>query len=226
MICLSRRAVPKTRILLTVSLAFDIGLHLTEAPVIADDLFIDRPVELTAIEDVLQPRSPTQAHRRLIVGGMGGIGKTQLAITYAKRQCHLYDTVFWINAASESVLNQSYRLVARRILDMTTYRGLNDDDEVLLCVTNWLLDIRNTRWLLIFDNYDDPDAYDIGKYCPYGLHGSAIITTRYPDRVRGQQLLIRPMEDTEQSLRILATRSKRANVETGNAPVQCYHHNL
>ena len=199
-----------------VSPAFKLGLHLTEAPVIESDLFIGRLAELDKMVEILQPSKSPPEHRRLILGGMGGIGKTQLAIAYARQHRHSYESIFWLNATSEASLKQSLRLMAQRILEVDKYQEL-DDDQILLYTSHWLLDPKNTQWLLIFDNYDDPNSYDIRKYCSYGAHGHVIITTRLPDLVDGKLLPVRPVEDIEQSLEILATRSKRDHAQAGKA---------
>jgi DNA replication protein DnaC len=54
----------------------------------------------------------SREQRRLILGGMGGIGKTQLAIAYAKRHCGSYESIFWLNAVSEFALKTSLRSMA------------------------------------------------------------------------------------------------------------------
>ena len=139
---------------------------------------------------------------------MGGIGKTQLAITYAKRHRHSYSSIFWLNASAEATLNNSLRAVANRILPPEMVSKL-DDDQVWVHVSNWLSKLDNTRWLLIFDNHDNPDQYQITKYYPSVAHGSIIITTRQPDRVNGEKIKVQSMAKEEESLRILATRSGR-----------------
>jgi hypothetical protein len=63
---------------------------------------------------ILQPQSDTLGSSRklLVLGGMGGIGKTQLAITYVKRYRSYYTSIFWLNATSEVSLKTSLRHVA------------------------------------------------------------------------------------------------------------------
>ena len=73
-----------------------------------------------------------------------------------------------------------------------TVSGL-EDDQLRIHVSNWLSEQDNARWLLIFDNYDDPDQYQVGKYYPSVAQGSVIVTTRLPDRVKGQQVRLRSM---------------------------------
>jgi hypothetical protein len=60
------------------------------------------------------------------------------------------------------------------------------DRHALVKTRRWLSDKKNTWWLLIFDNYDDPDQYPIEQYCPYVFHGAVIVTTRRADLVAGR----------------------------------------
>src|SRR5271154_6809030 len=196
----------------------DRGLNLFNAPDMGEGLFIGRQAEFQDMESILQPQSdsPDSTRKVLILGGMGGIGKTQLAITYAKRHRHSYSSIFWLNANTEATLNNSLRAVANRILPPKTVSKL-DDDQVWVHISNWLSKLDNTRWLLIFDNHDNPDQYEIAKYYPSVAHGSIIITTRQPDRVSGEKIKVQSMAKEEESLRILATRSGRDNVISGKS---------
>ena len=180
----------------------------------ADGLFVGRDTELEQMENILLSNSSYSTRKVLVLGGMGGIGKTQLAITYAKRHCTSYSSVFWLNATSESTLNSSLRDVANRILPPGTVSKL-DDDELRIQVSNWLSELDNTRWLLIFDNYDDPDQYNLTKYYPSVAHGSIIITTRQPRRINGGQVKVESMTKVSDSLAILATRSGRQAIQSG-----------
>lgn len=201
-----------------ISIEYNLGLNLFDAPDMDRGLFIGRQPEIQEMEKILQAQSASTGSIRevLILGGMGGIGKTQLAITYAKRHCHSYSSIFWLNANTEATLNNSLRAVANRILPPETVSKL-DDDQVWVHVSNWLSKLDNTRWLLIFDNHDNPDQYEITKYYPSVAHGSIIITTRQPDRVNGEKIKVQSMAKEEESIRILATRSGRDNVISGKS---------
>jgi NB-ARC domain len=180
----------------------------------ADGFFISRDTELKQMENILLNNSNYSTRKVLILGGMGGIGKTQLAITYAKRHYTSYSSVFWLNAAFESTLNSSLRDVANRILPPETVSKL-DDDQLRIQVSNWLSELDNTRWLLIFDNYDDPDQYTLTKYYPSVAHGSIIITTRQPRRINGELVKVESMTQASDGLAILATRSQRQAIQSG-----------
>jgi NB-ARC domain len=199
------------------STEYSLGLNLFDAPDLGADLFVGRETELQEMEKALQPKSKSPNRRVLILGGMGGIGKTQLAVTYAKRHRSSYPSVFWLNATSESTLNSSLRGVANRVLPPETVSKL-DDDQLRVQVSNWLSELDNTRWLLILDNYDDPDQYQIAEYYPSVAHGSVIITTQQPRRVNGKQVKVKSMTKAADSLAILAilaTRSGRPNIQSG-----------
>ena len=195
---------------------YHLGLNLFDAPDMGEGFFVGREAELHDMEAILQPQSesPGSTRKVLILGGMGGIGKTQLAITYAKRHRHSYSSIFWLNADTEATLKNSLRAVANRTLPPETVSKL-DDDQVWVHVSNWLSKLDNTRWLLNFDNHDDPDQYTITKYYPSVTHGSIIITTRQPDRVNGEKIKVPSMAKEEESLHILAIRSGRENVTSG-----------
>jgi hypothetical protein len=181
-----------------------------------ENLFIGREAEFQMMETILQPQSDSLGSNRkvLVLGGMGGIGKTQLAITFAKRHYHSYSSILWLNATTEVTLKNSLRAVANRILPPETASKL-DDDQLLVRVSSWLSTPGNTRWLLIFDNHDDPDQYGITQYYPSIAHGSIIITTRQPALVNGDMVKVQSMDKIEESLLILAARSGRENVTSG-----------
>ena len=193
---------------------YDRGPNLIDAPDIGDGLFMGREAELKQMEAILLPDSHSLTRKELILGGMGGIGKTQLAIAYAKKH-YTYSSIFWLNAISESALRTSLRRLAPQILLGETVEQL-DEDQLWVQISLWLSKLENSRWLLIFDNYDDPNQYQIEQYYPFVAHGSIIVTTRQPDRVNGYQIKVQPMTNDEDSLNILATRSGRPDVLSGN----------
>ncbi|OQE94229.1 hypothetical protein PENNAL_c0004G02119, partial [Penicillium nalgiovense] len=189
-----------------------VGIHLGQAPYIASEFFVGRGYELDEISKALHPNHKAQKQQRLVLGGMGGIGKTQLAITYAKSGGGSYSSVFWLNAVSKATLNDSFRSVAHAIFDIEDSRVL-DDKELVIRVHRWLCAPKNTRWLLIFDNYDDPDQFRVDDYYPPASHGAIMVTTRRPYLVAGNVLHIKPLQ-TADSLAILQTLSKRENVQS------------
>jgi len=195
----------------------NLGLNLFDAPEIEDDQFVGREALFQEIEKILQPHNPQHLTRKkLILGGMGGIGKTQLAIMYAKRYQSFYSSIFWLNAKDEDTLQRSLYSMAKRVTTPEVARKLKPD-QIWDHLSNWLSKLDNNRWLLIFDNYDDPAQYDLTAYYPSVAHGSIIVTTRQPNRVNGDPISVRSLENMEESLQILATRSGREGTKSGKS---------
>ncbi|KAJ5559595.1 TPR repeat protein [Penicillium frequentans] len=187
-----------------------VGIHLGQAPYIGHELF-GRRCELDEMVKVLLPDHKPQEQRHLVLGGIAGIGKTQLAIAFVESSRGSYDSVFWLNAASEATLKDSYRSLAKLIFIQN--HGAPEDEEIVRRVHQWLSDPNNTMWLLIFDSYD-PDQFQIDHYYPPASHGAIIVTTRWPDLVVGNTLRIKPLHNIEDSLAMLQSISKRENVQS------------
>ena len=79
---------------------------------------------------------------------------------------------------------------------------LLEGELVLTQIHRWLSDTNNTRGLLIFDNYDDPDGFKIDASYPPTCHGSVIITTRRPALVAGTKLAVQPLRTRRSSYRV------------------------
>lgn len=195
---------------------YERGINLFDAPDMADELFVGRDEEIERMEKILLPGSDSPVRKALVLGGMGGIGKTQLSIAYAKRHSNTYSSVFWLNATSEFALKGSFRKLAPRIL-APEIADQPDDHRLWIAISNWLCELDNSHWLLIFDNYDNPDEYDITQFYPTVAHGSIIVTTRVPSRLNGSKVHVRSLSKEEDSLRILSTRSGRNDIDLGKS---------
>ncbi|KAN0075132.1 P-loop containing nucleoside triphosphate hydrolase protein [Elaphomyces granulatus] len=140
--------------------------------------FVAREEELGEIHRTLRGDG---SRRIVVLHGLGGIGKTQLSVAYAKRHKDNYSAIFWLNIKDEDSLKQSLAKVVKRILrEHPSARRLcsvdikENIDEVIDGVNEWLSLPNNTRWLMIYDNYDNPKsagntdsaAVDIRKYLP------------------------------------------------------------
>lgn len=126
------------------------------------------------------------------------MGKTQLAIDFARRHKDRFSCIFWLDGRSEDQLKQSIADCVARIpegqIPGTIPRRVSGRaqtpsqlDDAVAAVMNWLEQPSNSRWLLIFDNVDKEwrgqgqddatGAYDLARYLP-GDHGSVLVTTR------------------------------------------------
>jgi ATP/maltotriose-dependent transcriptional regulator MalT len=90
---------------------FSVSFSLSE--VSETEYFVARQEELVRIHSTL---SGDGSCWTVVLHGLGGIGKTQLAVAYAKRHKANYSAIFWLNSKDEDLLKQSFAIVARRIL--------------------------------------------------------------------------------------------------------------
>ena len=105
--------------------------------------------------------------------GLGGVGKSQIALEYAHRYMADYDVVWWINAEQDELINPVLAPMAQPL-------GLRSRDsipETAQAVREALRVGRPyERWLLVFDNADSPGV--IKDFFPGGSFGHVIVTTR------------------------------------------------
>ncbi|KAL9097860.1 MAG: hypothetical protein Q9165_000186 [Trypethelium subeluteriae] len=131
----------------------------------------------------------TVVPRSFVLCGMGGIGKTEVAIEYLFSRRHKFDAVFWIYADTSQKLAAQFSAIASELGLKVTDAKL-DEITAREVVKKWLSDpvghylhedsAKSTRfnWLLVFDNADDPDImYD---WLPTEGPGSMLVTSRYP----------------------------------------------
>lgn len=79
--------------------------------------FCGREKELLAIHEQLQgTKSDISNQRIMVVCGLGGIGKTQLAAQYAYNNEGAYTSVWWVNASTTTSLNQGFLSIAQRLV--------------------------------------------------------------------------------------------------------------
>ena len=205
---------------------FAIGFDLSAIPEAVQ--FVARQNELTKMHHLLYGQKSRSA---VVLHGLGGIGKTQLAIEYITRHKEKYSAIFWLNASDEDSLKSSFRDITQRVLEdqkgrpsTTSLANVDLDgnlDQVVMAVKTWLNLQRNTQWLMIYDNYDnpqttgnlDPLAVDIRRFLPRADHGSIIITTRSSQVSQGHRIHVQKLRDIHECLEILSNTSKRENIE-------------
>ncbi len=111
------------------------------------------------------------------IKGLGGIGKTQIAVEYAyrSREQGRYCHIMWVNAISEEALLTSFVELAELLPDDFPAKNETDQQKLVAAIKRWLEQCQQ-RWLLIFDNADGVSL--VSKYLPTQGHGSILLTTR------------------------------------------------
>jgi MinD-like ATPase involved in chromosome partitioning or flagellar assembly len=133
--------------------------------------FTGRSVLLERLRDQLLAGGPTVVLAQALYG-LGGVGKTQVALEYAHRFMADYDLVWWISAEGSDEIASSLAELALRL-------GIQIGDDVVEAAHASLEELRRSdpvrRWLLIFDNADDPR--ELQRYLPTGP-GHVVVTSR------------------------------------------------
>lgn len=161
----------------------------------AIDHFVQRDEGMQKLEDFfLSQTSQPGRRKKFVVHGLGGIGKTQLCVEFARKHQARYTAVLWMDGSSEDALQQSFvnafpMLPAEELPSdlVEAVRSEKADTRVIVRgVLDWLSLPSNQGWLHIIDNVDhdinvnskDPLAYDLTRYSAQVDHGSLLITSR------------------------------------------------
>jgi tetratricopeptide (TPR) repeat protein len=143
-----------------------------------------RNVQFTGREDDLtdlRTRLQTSSSPVVLAGaspvalqGMGGIGKTQVAMEYAHRFRNAYDFVWWINSDPPTFIDTQLSDLGRELGLVVTGGTIADQARSVLSALN--RGDALPRWLMIFDNAEDIDT--VTRFLPSGPGGHVMITSR------------------------------------------------
>lgn len=152
--------------------------------------------EIPPVWGNIPPRNPnftgreeflTQLRQRLAAGGttavlpaalhgMGGIGKTQIAIEYIYRHLRDYDLIWWIQAVQPAQVRASLTELAQRL-----HLPGSTEAHTAVPVVREALRVGQPfdRWLLVFDSAESPES--VRQFFPTNGPGQILITSRNPD---------------------------------------------
>ncbi|MCX2952756.1 FxSxx-COOH system tetratricopeptide repeat protein [Lentzea sp. NEAU-D7] len=105
--------------------------------------------------------------------GLGGIGKSQVAIEYAYLHADDYDVVWWIPSEDPTHIRSVFMTLAEKL-------GIPNTGAVHAVIEAVRESLRRghpyRRWLLVFDNADKPE--DVRPFFPSGGSGHILVTSR------------------------------------------------
>jgi tetratricopeptide (TPR) repeat protein len=143
-----------------------------------------------------------QAALTQAISGLGGVGKTQLALEYAYRHANEYEGVWWLRAETPATLAEDYAGLAPSL----GIAVVADQDAVIRDVRESL--IRRHGILLIFDNATGADT--LTPYLPVGPGNRVLVTTReqYWPGATTEEV---PVLELGQAVRFLLDRSGQSD---------------
>ncbi|KAI8670397.1 hypothetical protein NCS55_00785700 [Fusarium keratoplasticum] len=102
---------------------------------------------------------PTPGSHSAALWGLGGSGKTQIALDYAYRRCDADDEcpIFWVHADNEATFTSDYKTIGKKL-------GVDerlDGPDLLDAVRDGIEAQR--KWLMVFDNADDLKLFGVGR---------------------------------------------------------------
>jgi hypothetical protein len=142
--------------------------------------FVGRGGCLRELHEYLSATRTSEKSRIVVLHGMGGQGKTQMALKYINDHRLEYQHIIWIDGTSMLTAQKSFMEVAKTFGSGTG--GDTKPEESIYAVRDILSAFgRDAPWLLVFDNLDNPDEkymHQVVSWIPHARFGSLIITTR------------------------------------------------
>jgi tetratricopeptide (TPR) repeat protein len=134
--------------------------------------FTGRKEYLERLHRCLGEQQDADHLRSYALSGLGGIGKTQLALAYAYKYALEYTAILWVYAENRETITMSFLAIAE-LLQLRERQEV-DQQSIIKAVQRWLT--THHGWLLIWDNLEEGEL--LQHYLPSVRQGAVLITTR------------------------------------------------
>ncbi|MBW8877514.1 MAG: tetratricopeptide repeat protein, partial [Acidobacteria bacterium] len=184
------------------------------------DLLKGRDEELRTLETNLQgSTAATAITQTQAIHGLGGIGKTRLAVEYAWRSGDRYEAVLFVVADSPEALRSGLAKLAELDLPSLSHSPSRAQKEEVAAILAWLRE--HDRWLLILDNVDTPEAAAaVEDLLPRLAHGHVVVTSRRREWSAGIQEQSLGILSREEAVQFLLQRTDRKRASSPTDPDQ------
>lgn len=177
-----------------------------------DRAFVGRDDILLRIENKFASDEPTT----VLLHGLGGIGKTQVALEYCRRAktSKKFCAILWVNAASLLELNKSIKSITEVVPTILPENsGLLSDSTLISLFWDWLRKLSKPV-LLVLDNCDD--MYIFEQLWPFLKPHFILVTSRRKRNWLSQEIEI-PSLCTEEAVGLLlkSCRYHRSEISDG-----------
>lgn len=166
------------------------------------NFFKGRDKELRKLGAAIEGQGHPTAMVQQAIHGLGGIGKTRLAVEYAWRYGHRYTAALFVRAESRESLHAGLAALARADLLNLPERQTQAEDETVAAVLRWLGE--NPGWLLILDSVDTEEAVlAANEILPRLETGHVLLTSRrrlWPPEIQMESLDTLAREEATQLL--------------------------
>ncbi|KAI0416532.1 hypothetical protein F5X98DRAFT_179342 [Xylaria grammica] len=142
--------------------------------------FVGREDILQSISQALWPgaRDP----RIAVLLGMGGQGKTSLALEYCRREIvnRHFRFIIWIDSSSPAALERSFAQVAENLAAMSGDKRTFANSRAHVNFVKTVIETAEAPWLFILDNFDSPGLFkNILDFTPHSAFGAVLFTSRH-----------------------------------------------
>ncbi|MEV4316816.1 FxSxx-COOH system tetratricopeptide repeat protein [Actinocrispum sp. NPDC049592] len=169
--------------------------------------FTGRAEMLERLRQMLRESTERVALLPHTLQGLGGVGKTQLAVEYVYRYANDYELIYWISAENPDQVRTALARLGQ-IMRLPESAGIAQTIDFVLDALRVQKPFR--KWLLVFDNADRPDA--LLPYLPVPT-GHVLITSRNAAWTEVARIAEVPVLHREESIELLLRRAPRITRE-------------
>jgi tetratricopeptide (TPR) repeat protein len=142
--------------------------------------FIGREDILQTISQSLTPGG--RDYRIAVLLGMGGQGKTSLALEYCRREManRHFKFIIWIDSSSPAALERSFAQAAENLAARSGDRREFANSKAHINFVKAIIENNEAPWLFILDNFDNPGLFkNVLDVTPHSAYGAVLFTSRH-----------------------------------------------